>query len=63
MFLARALDKNGLTIKDIEFVALQHADGKNALVRGDVDAWAGLDPLMAQAEVDSGAKFIFATPT
>ena len=59
VFLARALDENGLTIKDIELVALQHADGKNALLRGDVDAWAGLDPLMAQAEVDSGAKFIY----
>ena len=59
IFLARALDENGLTIKDVELVALQHADGKNALLRGDVDAWAGLDPLMAQAEVDSGAKFIY----
>jgi sulfonate transport system substrate-binding protein len=59
VFLSRALDENGLTIKDIELVPLQHADGKNALLRGDVDAWAGLDPLMAQAEVDSGAKFLF----
>ena len=59
VFLTRALDQNGLTIKDIEYVALQHADGKNALLRGDVDAWAGLDPLMAQAEVDSGARFLF----
>jgi sulfonate transport system substrate-binding protein len=24
-------------------------DGKTALIRGDVDAWAGLDPMMAQA--------------
>jgi sulfonate transport system substrate-binding protein len=59
VFLTRALSANGLTINDVEFVALQHADGKNALLRGDVDAWAGLDPLMAQAEVDSGAKFLF----
>jgi sulfonate transport system substrate-binding protein len=59
VFLARALDENGLSIRDIELVTLQHADGKNALLRGDVDAWAGLDPLMAQAEVDSGAKFIY----
>jgi sulfonate transport system substrate-binding protein len=59
VFLARALDRNGLTTKGIEYVALQHSDGKNALLRGDVDAWAGLDPLMAQAEVESGARFLF----
>lgn len=55
VFLVRSLDQNGLTLKDIEYVALQHSDGKNALLRGDVDAWAGLDPLLGQAEVDSGA--------
>lgn len=32
------------------------------MLRGDVDAWAGLDPLMAQAEVDSGAKFLYRNP-
>ena len=42
----------GLTEKDITPVLLQHPDGKTALIRGDVDAWAGLDPMMAQAEVD-----------
>jgi sulfonate transport system substrate-binding protein len=36
-------------------VLLQHPDGKNALVNGEVDAWAGLDPYMAQAELESGA--------
>jgi sulfonate transport system substrate-binding protein len=36
-------------------VLLQHPDGRTALERGDVDAWAGLDPLMAAAEVESGA--------
>jgi len=55
VFLVRSLDQAGLTLKDIEYVALQHADGKNALLRKDVDAWAGLDPLLGQAEVDSGA--------
>lgn len=63
VFLVRSLDQNGLTLKDVEFVALQHTDGKNALIRGDVDAWAGLDPLMAQAEMDSGAKFLFRNPS
>ncbi|MBX9739983.1 MAG: aliphatic sulfonate ABC transporter substrate-binding protein, partial [Beijerinckiaceae bacterium] len=59
IFLVRALDKAGLTEKDVRLVLLQHADGKTALVRGDVDAWAGLDPIMAQAELDDGAKLLY----
>src|SRR5262249_25114435 len=38
---------------------LQHPDGKTALIRGDVDAWAGLDPMMAQAEVEDGARLFY----
>ena len=38
---------------------LQHPDGKTALIRGDVDAWAGLDPMMAQAEVEDGAQLFY----
>ncbi len=59
IFLVRALLDAGLTEKDITPVLLQHADGKTALIRGDVDAWAGLDPMMAQAEVEDGAKLFF----
>ena len=59
IFLVRALQSVGLTEKDITPVLLQHADGKTALIRGDVDAWAGLDPMMAQAEVEDGAKLFF----
>jgi sulfonate transport system substrate-binding protein len=56
IFLVRALAEARLTEKDVRLVLLQHADGRLALERGDVDAWAGLDPLMAAAEVESGAK-------
>src|SRR3569832_741502 len=59
IFLVRALLSAGLTEKDITPVLLQHADGKTALILGDVDAWAGLDPMMAQAEVEEGAKLFF----
>jgi sulfonate transport system substrate-binding protein len=59
IFLVRALLDAGLSEKDITPVLLQHADGKTALIRGDVDAWAGLDPMMAQAEVEEGAKLFF----
>ena len=40
----------------------QHADGGTALIRGDVDAWAGLDPMMAQHEVLDGARLFFRKP-
>src|SRR5471032_1384748 len=59
IFLVRALLAAGLSEKDITPVLLQHADGKTALIRGDVDAWAGLDPMMAAAEIDEGAKLFY----
>lgn len=57
-FLVQALDANGLSINDVEVVNLQHADGWAALQDGAVDAWAGLDPIMAGAE-QAGAKLIY----
>ena len=62
IFLVRALQDAGLTEKDVRFVLLQHPDGRLALERGDVDAWAGLDPMMAAAEVESGAVLFFRKP-
>jgi sulfonate transport system substrate-binding protein len=59
IFLVRALADAGLTDKDVKFVLLQHADGETALIRGDVDAWAGLDPMMAAAELQDGARLFY----
>lgn len=53
IFLIRALQGAGLTERDAKLVLLQHADGRTALDRGDVDAWAGLDPMMAAAEIEN----------
>jgi len=58
-FLLRALDSAGLSSNDVTIVQLQHPDGEQALLRGDVDAWAGLDPYMAHAELTAGAKLFF----
>jgi sulfonate transport system substrate-binding protein len=55
IFLVRALQEAKLTEKDVKLVLLQHPDGRTALERGDVDAWAGLDPLMAASELETGA--------
>jgi sulfonate transport system substrate-binding protein len=59
IFLLRALDAAGLSRADITLVPLQHADGRLALDRGDVDAWAGLDPFMALAEVQNHDRLFF----
>ncbi|HEY7242431.1 MAG TPA: aliphatic sulfonate ABC transporter substrate-binding protein [Xanthobacteraceae bacterium] len=63
IFLVRALYSAGLTDKDIVPVLVQqHADGGNLLIRGDVDAWAGLDPMMAQHELQDGARLFYRKP-
>jgi sulfonate transport system substrate-binding protein len=59
IFLLRALQAHGLTEKDIKEVLLQHQDGRTALEQGDVDAWAGLDPMMAQTELEHGSRLFF----
>lgn len=59
LFLLRALHTVGLKRSDIEHVALQHADGRAALEQGRVDAWAGLDPLMAASELGAGSRLLY----
>lgn len=59
LFLLRALQTVKLRRSDIEHVGLQHADGRAALEQGRVDAWAGLDPLMAASELDAGSRLIY----
>lgn len=59
LLLLRVLHQEGLKKSDIEHVSLQHADGRSALEQGKVDAWAGLDPLMAASEVDAGSRLLY----
>lgn len=59
IFLLRALHEAGLSEKDIQIVVLQHPEGRIALEKGDVDAWAGLDPMMAQTELQTGARLFY----
>ena len=58
-FLLRALDANGLQPDDVQLVDLQHPDGRTALERGQVDAWAGLDPHMAASQLDAGSRLLY----
>lgn len=60
-YLLRALGENGLTLKDVEIVHLQHPEGKVALEQGRVDAWVGIDPHLAAAKI-SGTRTIYSNP-
>src|ERR1700726_1647600 len=62
IFLVRALAEAKLTEKDVKIVLLQHPDGKTALIRGDVDAWAGFAPMMGRADIEAGAKLFYRKP-
>jgi len=62
-FLLQALDDAGLSEDDVEVVHLQHPEGQSSLVQGNVDAWAGLDPHMAELELEhDGAELFFREP-
>ena len=58
-FLLRSLREVNLTQADIELVDLQHPDGRLALERGQVDAWAGLDPHMAASQLEAGSRLLY----
>jgi len=58
-FLLQALDEAGVDPADVEVQNLQHADGKAALENGSVDAWSGLDPLMAASQAQAGSTLLY----
>lgn len=59
LFTLRALQQAGLKKDDIELLHLQHPDGRIALEKGDVDAWAGLDPHMAASQIQAGSRLLY----
>jgi sulfonate transport system substrate-binding protein len=58
-FLLQALEEAGVGVDEVEIQNLQHADGGAALVNGSVDAWSGLDPMMAAHELNDGVELFF----
>jgi sulfonate transport system substrate-binding protein len=58
-FLLRSLAAAGLQPADVQLTDLQHPDGRTALERGQVDAWAGLDPHMAASQLDAGSRLLY----
>lgn len=61
-FLLRALETHGLSSRDVTIVNIPHPEGRLALERGDVDAWAGLDPHMADVEITRGYPLFYRNP-
>ena len=57
-FLARALEKNGMTPKDIQIVSLELTEHERAYKEGKVDAVVTFGPAMAKL-LDAGAKLLF----
>ena len=58
-FLLQALEAHGVGLDEVEVQNVQHADGRTALENGSVDAWSGLDPIMADSEVNAGSRLIY----
>lgn len=59
IFLLRALHTKGLTENNVTAVLLQHPDGYRALATRQVHAWAGLDPHMAKAQIETDAVLFY----
>jgi sulfonate transport system substrate-binding protein len=57
-FLLQALEEADVDPATVTVQNLAHADGKTALFGGSVDAWVGLDPIMAGAE-EEGATLVY----
>lgn len=54
--LLKLLEKNQLTLQDIQVVYLPPADARAAFEKGAVDAWVIWDPFFAAAEQQIGAR-------
>jgi sulfonate transport system substrate-binding protein len=60
--LIAALEKNGLTLDDIEVVYLPPADAAAAFASDKVDAWSIWDPFLAIAETNYKPKALVRSP-
>ena len=56
--LLKLLEKNQLTLQDIQVVYLPPADSRAAFEKGAVDAWVIWDPFFAAAEQQIGARVL-----
>ena len=57
-FLYMALDRAGLTDKDVEIIQLQPDEARPALDNGGIDAWSVWEPYVTTAIFQTGAKVL-----
>jgi len=58
-FLLSALNDAGLRLSDVSIIPLSHTNGRIALERHNVDAWAAIDPYCASCQMERGARAIY----
>ncbi|MBM7693396.1 sulfonate transport system substrate-binding protein [Peribacillus deserti] len=56
--LVKALEKAGISYKDIQPQFLQPGDGRVAFEQGNIDAWVVWDPFTADTELNSNARML-----
>lgn len=56
--LLAALDKGGVSLKDIEVAYLTPADGRAAFEKGAIDAWVTWDPFLSAAQRQAGVRVL-----
>jgi len=56
--LARVLEAEGLSLKDVVRVERAPVPSRDALIAGKVDAWVAMAPLIDQAIADGGARLL-----
>lgn len=61
-FALQALAEHGIGEGEVSLQNLQHADGRAAMLNGSVDAWSGIDPILAGAEL-AGAHILYTNPS
>ncbi len=57
-FVVRALEERGLSLADVDLRLLPPADARVAFLRGDVDAWAIWNPLLASIRKASPVRVL-----
>lgn len=62
IFLVRALADYRIALPQVRLHFVDHQAGLQALRRGLVDAWVGLDPYIAKAELDDGDRLFYRKP-
>ena len=58
-FLLRSLREAGLHKEDVVIVPMSHTEGRAAVERNDVDAWAAGSPHCAMSQMEAGTRVLY----